>query len=94
MSSALPPPPRRDWAFFLDVDGTLLEIAATPSEVRAEPDLVATLAALNDACGGAVALLSGRRITDLDRIFWPLRSHPQPGKKQRFGRSAGAPGRL
>lgn len=67
-----PPPPRPDWAFFLDVDGTLLEIAATPEAVRAEAELLGTLDALRRASGGALALLSGRRIADLDRIFWPL----------------------
>lgn len=67
-----PPLPRSDFAFFLDVDGTLLELAATPDAVRPEPGLLATLDALRQASGGALALLSGRRIDDLDRIFWPL----------------------
>jgi trehalose 6-phosphate phosphatase len=71
--SAQPPLARPDWAFFLDVDGTLLDIAASPSEVRAGSEVIANLAALQHACNGALALLSGRRIADLDRIFWPLR---------------------
>ena len=68
-----PPLPRPDFAFFLDVDGTLLEFAATPDAVRPGPGLLGTLEALRQASGGALALLSGRRIDDLDRIFWPLR---------------------
>src|SRR5258707_788506 len=68
-----PPPPRPDFAFFLDVDGTLLEFAATPQAVHADSDLLGMLASLQQASGGALALLSGRRLDDLDRIFWPLR---------------------
>lgn len=68
------PTPSSDWAWFLDVDGTLLEIAATPTGVRAPADLVAILARLDRAHGGAVALVSGRALGDLDRIFAPL--HP------------------
>jgi trehalose 6-phosphate phosphatase len=73
-ATALPPPPplRSDWALFIDVDGTLLEIAPTPDEVRADSELLALLAILQRMSGGALALLSGRRIADLDRIIWPL----------------------
>jgi trehalose 6-phosphate phosphatase len=66
------PSPQLDWAFFLDVDGTLVEIAASPEAVRVAPDLVQTLGMLHRLNGGAVALLSGRRIADLDRLFHPL----------------------
>ena len=60
-------------ALFLDVDGTLLEIAARPQAVSVPDDLRQRLRALFLASGGAVALVSGRAITDLDALFAPLR---------------------
>lgn len=62
-----------DWAIFLDVDGTLLEHAARPGDVRAEAPVFRLLEALQRATGGALALISGRGIADLDRLFAPLR---------------------
>lgn len=59
-------------ALLLDVDGTLLEIAATPEEVVVPPSLVGTLRRLFERAGGAVALVSGRTIETLDRLFRPL----------------------
>jgi trehalose 6-phosphate phosphatase len=59
-------------ALFLDVDGTLLEIASQPQAVSVPDDLRARLRALYLASGGAVALVSGRAITDLDTLFAPL----------------------
>lgn len=59
-------------ALFLDVDGTLLEIAARPQAVSVPDDLRERLRALFVASGGAVALVSGRAIADLDRLFAPL----------------------
>ncbi|HEV2269914.1 MAG TPA: trehalose-phosphatase [Steroidobacteraceae bacterium] len=59
-------------ALFLDVDGTLLELAATPQAVSVSDDLREGLRALSRASGGAVALVSGRAITDLDALFAPL----------------------
>jgi trehalose 6-phosphate phosphatase len=63
----------RDWALFLDVDGTLLDFAETPDQVAVPVDLLDTLGALHDRLGGALALVSGRPIGDLDRLFAPLR---------------------
>jgi trehalose 6-phosphate phosphatase len=60
-------------AFFLDVDGTLLEIAPRPEDVFADETLRDMLAGLTVACDGALALVSGRRIEDVDRIFAPSR---------------------
>lgn len=62
----LPPKPSSDWAYFLDVDGTLLEIAPNPNAVRVEQSLLNLLERLHRA-SGAVALISGRAISDLDR---------------------------
>ena len=59
-------------ALFLDVDGTLLEIAATPYAVSVSGDVRERLRALSSAGGGAVALVSGRAIVDLDALFAPL----------------------
>jgi trehalose 6-phosphate phosphatase len=74
-STALPPPDSIDvrrTAFLLDVDGTLLDIAATPQGVDVPEALRATLRDLLAVTGGAVALVSGRTISMLDRLFAPL----------------------
>jgi trehalose 6-phosphate phosphatase len=65
------PPVDPRWAFFLDVDGTLLEHKPSPEEVRAGRGLLQLLERLVDA-GGVVALISGRSVADLDRLFTPL----------------------
>lgn len=70
-SSCLPAP-RPDWALFLDVDGTLIEIAETPHSVRPDPALPEILSDLKNALGGAVALVSGRPLNLLDGFFAPL----------------------
>lgn len=71
----LPAPARLSggsWAVFLDVDGTLLDIADAPDRVHVHPRVLDLLAALRRASGGAVALVSGRAIADLDALFEPL----------------------
>lgn len=60
-------------AFFLDVDGTLLALAGTPQGVAVSDRLCELLAALQSCSAGATALISGRRIEDLDALFAPLR---------------------
>ena len=60
-------------ALFLDVDGTLLDLAPTPDAVSVPAELVATLAAAETRLSGALALVSGRRVEDIDRLFEPLR---------------------
>ncbi|MBX6327412.1 MAG: trehalose-phosphatase [Pseudolabrys sp.] len=59
-------------AFLLDVDGTLLDIAPQPDAVEVPPELRRTLGILAARVGGALALVSGRTIADLDRLFAPL----------------------
>jgi trehalose 6-phosphate phosphatase len=59
-------------AFLLDVDGTILDIAASPRQVWVPADLRRTLPRLAAATGGALALVSGRSINDIDLIFSPL----------------------
>jgi trehalose 6-phosphate phosphatase len=66
------PPASASWALFLDVDGTLLEHAERPDAVRVDASLGALLARLQRATGGALALISGRAVADLDALFAPL----------------------
>src|SRR6267142_2961458 len=58
-----------DSGFFLDIDGTLLDIAERPQLVRIDDDLGHLLATTRDATGGAVALISGRSVAEIDRLF-------------------------
>jgi trehalose 6-phosphate phosphatase len=60
-------------AFLLDIDGTLLDLARTPREVWVPPGLAATLHALHERTKGALALVSGRSLNDIDLIFAPDR---------------------
>lgn len=64
-----PPPPDPRWAWFLDIDGTLLDIAPTPSAVTVPPPVPALLQALRARFGGAVALISGRALADIDGLI-------------------------
>jgi len=63
------PAPRSDWAYFLDLDGTLLEFADHPGAVDGDARLRALLARLHRATGGAIALVSGRALADVDRLL-------------------------
>lgn len=67
------PAPRPDWALFLDVDGTLIDIAPTPYSVSVSAELPPLLERLAERLGGSLALVSGRSIADLDALFAPLR---------------------
>jgi trehalose 6-phosphate phosphatase len=58
-------------AILLDIDGTLLDLARTPREVWVPPGLAATLHALRERTNGALALVSGRSLNDIDLIFAP-----------------------
>ncbi|GAA5071191.1 trehalose-phosphatase [Lysobacter panacisoli] len=73
-SAHLPAPPAvtSDWALFLDVDGTLLDFADAPGDVVVQPGLVDVLAVLHGRLDGALALVSGRRLAQLDELFAPL----------------------
>ena len=62
-----------DYAFFLDLDGTLLEFAARPEQVQCDAALLRLLAEVSTRSAGALALVSGRSIADLDRITAPHR---------------------
>src|SRR6202049_5117997 len=58
-------------AILLDIDGTLLDFAPTPREVWVPPGLAKTLNRLLARTSGALALVSGRSLNDIDLIFAP-----------------------
>jgi trehalose 6-phosphate phosphatase len=66
-------PPLDRTALFLDVDGTLLDLAASPTAVVVPRGLVECIADIERALGGALALVSGRTLANLDQLFLPLR---------------------
>lgn len=72
--SPLPSPPLLDdaCALFLDVDGTLIDFADSPEAVRLLPEVRAAIERLSERLGGAVALVSGRPLSQLDTLFAPL----------------------
>ncbi len=67
------PEPTDNWALFLDVDGTLIEIADAPDDVTVDPAMIDVLARLDRRFDGALALVSGRALATIDRLFQPLR---------------------
>ena len=58
-------------AILLDIDGTLLDLMPTPREVWVPPGLSRTLNGLLEKTSGAMALVSGRSLNDIDLIFAP-----------------------
>jgi trehalose 6-phosphate phosphatase len=60
-------------ALLLDVDGTLIELAAKPDEVSVPEDLRSVLKVLSDCPHCALALVSGRPAAQLDALFAPLK---------------------
>lgn len=63
------PATQTHWAYFFDIDGTLVDFAASPAGVRLDRELGRLLERLYRSAGGAVALISGRSIADIDRLF-------------------------
>jgi trehalose 6-phosphate phosphatase len=64
-------PQLSEMAVLLDIDGTLLDLAPTPREVWVPPGLAETLGGLLQRTSGALALVSGRSLNDIDLIFAP-----------------------
>jgi len=64
-------PHLRESAVLLDIDGTLLDLMPTPREVWVPPGLIKTLRRLWERTEGALALVSGRSLNDIDLIFAP-----------------------
>ena len=62
-----------DLALFLDIDGTLVDIAPTPDAIVVPSDLPPLLASLGERTGGALALLTGRDMVAVDEMFAPFR---------------------
>lgn len=74
-ASRLPTPPLLDdaCALFLDVDGTLIAFSEQPDQVRLLPDVREAIGRIGARLHGAVALVSGRPLAQLDALFAPLR---------------------
>ena len=66
------PPYATGWALFLDMDGTIVDLQSRPSAVVADRELVTLLRDLLPRADGAVALVSGRAVSDIERLFSPL----------------------
>jgi trehalose 6-phosphate phosphatase len=63
----------KEICLFLDIDGTLLDLASRPQDVYVPPSLVGDLQRVSDCLDGALALVSGRSIESIDHLFRPLR---------------------
>jgi len=61
------------YALFLDIDGTLIDLAATPDAIVVPPELPGDLAAASNRLGGALALVTGRALPYADKLFEPQR---------------------
>jgi trehalose 6-phosphate phosphatase len=84
-------PAVKELAILLDVDGTLLDFAATPREVFVSHALRDTLARLSARTAGALAFVSGRPLSELDLIFSPLQLPAIGGHGAELRISSGAP---
>lgn len=62
-------PPFQRAALLLDMDGTLIDLAPTPDAVVVPAGLPASLTTLRDAMGGALAIVTGRPVETVDRLF-------------------------
>jgi trehalose 6-phosphate phosphatase len=62
-----------DWALFLDIDGTLLGMAPTPDAVAVPPELPNLLGSLAIGLDGALAIVTGRRVAEADRLLAPVK---------------------
>ncbi len=67
------PPVSDNTALFLDIDGTLLDLARTPDRVKVPRELAHALERLTRRFSGALAFVSGRSLESIDRLFAPFR---------------------
>lgn len=74
-------------ALFLDIDGTLIDFAPTPNDVVIPESLTRDLRALSQKMGGALALITGRSLANLDLVFpdWHLPAAGIHGAEWRLG---------
>jgi trehalose 6-phosphate phosphatase len=77
--STVLPTPEPGWAYFLDLDGTLVELAESPAVVEVDAGLPRLVEVLRRSSGGALAIISGRALDDLDRLF-PNRQYAAAGQ--------------
>ena len=68
-----PNPPEGKWALFLDIDGTLLEHAEHPDSVSVSDELRQLMQTMERRLDGAVAFVTGRSVSAVDRLFDPLK---------------------
>lgn len=89
-ASGLPALPGIDaqTALFLDFDGTLADLAPQPEAVQLAADLIPVLTQLAAQLNGALAIVSGRRLSDLDDFLAPLRL-PSAAEHGAWHRTAG-----
>jgi trehalose 6-phosphate phosphatase len=74
--ASIPQPPAialATTALLLDIDGTLLDIVPRPEDVVVPETLKDALSRLQHLSGGALALISGRPLAQIDQLFSPLR---------------------
>ena len=83
-------PDLRKCAILLDIDGTILDLAPSPQQVWVPTGLRQTLARLDTLTGGALALVSGRSLHDIDLIFSPLELAAIGGHGAELRATAGA----
>lgn len=70
----MPPPTLTgQHALFLDFDGTLVDLAGRPEDVRTDAALIPLLAGFQQRLDGALAILTGRRLESIDALLAPLR---------------------
>lgn len=67
------PPVSDNTALFLDIDGTLLDLARTPDRVKVPRDLIKALERLRQHLSGALAFVSGRSLESIDQLFLPFK---------------------
>ena len=60
-------------ALLFDIDGTLIDLAPTPDGIFIPPELPGQLEELWRRTSGALALVSGRMISDIDQIMKPIK---------------------
>lgn len=69
MTDVLPPPLTPDVALFLDFDGTLVDIAASPGAVEVAPGLDSLIRQVARRLNGALAVITGRPILTIDKYL-------------------------
>jgi trehalose 6-phosphate phosphatase len=73
------PDARPEWAYYFDIDGTLIDLAPAPGAVRLDREFRQVLHTLNLLTGGAIAIVTGRSVADIDRLF-PDEAYPVAGQ--------------